>query len=97
MTPAAAATAVKYHVDPAGEDIHLRFFDNCPRYQRRVESNHTYLHAQQARFEASSHAAAILAQVKQALGLSPLEDSLSWKDLLAIYDACTYVGHLYFV
>ncbi|KDO34621.1 hypothetical protein SPRG_00684 [Saprolegnia parasitica CBS 223.65] len=83
------ATSVTYVVKPAGEDVELRFFDNCPRYLRDVRNNKTAMTIETKRFEASARAKALVDELHRALQLPPTAQ-LSFSELKTIYDACSY-------
>ncbi|OQR90174.1 multiple inositol polyphosphate phosphatase [Achlya hypogyna] len=80
---------VEYIVKPAGEDIDLRFFDNCPKYTSEVRGNKAHLTVETKKFESSTRGSALLADIRAALNL-PAAASLSFGDLKTIYDSCSY-------
>ncbi|RHY60930.1 hypothetical protein DYB34_004787 [Aphanomyces astaci] len=69
------------------DDHELRFFDNCPAYDRHVERNQSATEQYDA-FAASDSVLAALRHFQTAFNLP----SLTLKDLSAVYDACAYVA-----
>ncbi|RHY75087.1 hypothetical protein DYB38_000332 [Aphanomyces astaci] len=78
---------IHYEVAAKGDDYELRFFDNCPAYDRHVERNQSATEQYDA-FAASDSVLAALRHFQTAFNLP----SLTLKDLSAVYDACAYVA-----
>jgi hypothetical protein len=69
------------------QDTLLRFFDQCPRYQREVKTNASAL-TEAAIFKNSSLMLQEVAGMKHLIGLADKDVTLSAADLSAIYTAC---------
>ncbi|KAI9895603.1 hypothetical protein PsorP6_019309 [Peronosclerospora sorghi] len=71
-------------------DLLLRFFDQCPRYQREVKTNAT-AQKESHTFEQSSYMTTSAQRLKQALGLTNERLLLSSTDVRSAQSACAYV------
>ncbi|OQS04531.1 ankyrin 2,3/unc44 [Thraustotheca clavata] len=80
---------VEYLVKKAGQDIDLRFFDNCPTYASKVDKNNTALTVETKKFEESKRGYDIVTQVHKALNL-PTSANLTFAQVKSMYDACAY-------
>ncbi|KAF4035886.1 Histidine phosphatase superfamily (branch 2) [Phytophthora infestans] len=85
---------VEYIVYPKDEDLLLRFFDQCARYQRDVKKNQT---AQQQlhEYQNSNDMTKIALWLKHSLGLKREGIEFSPKDLMAVQSACAFDIALY--
>ncbi|KAH9116293.1 hypothetical protein AeMF1_009718 [Aphanomyces euteiches] len=79
---------VAYKSLPEGQDIPLRFFANCPKYLAWVR-NSPNATIETNKLEASPRAATMVKQIREALHLPALA-ALSWKDLKAAYNICSF-------
>ncbi|KAL3674765.1 hypothetical protein V7S43_000695 [Phytophthora oleae] len=85
---------VEYIEYPKNKDILLRFFDQCPRYQREVKRNQT-AQAQLYQFQNSSAMTKVAQWLKQSLGLHEENIQFSAKDLMTVQSACAFDIALY--
>ncbi|ETV80263.1 hypothetical protein, variant [Aphanomyces astaci] len=80
---------ISYKCQPQGQDISLRFFDNCPKYKAWVRYS-TNMTIQTKAFEETSRALAMVAQLRDAGLHLPPSASFQWSQLMAVYDACAF-------
>ncbi|KAG1711484.1 hypothetical protein DVH05_008736 [Phytophthora capsici] len=85
---------VEYIEYPKDKDVLLRFFDQCPRYQREVKRNQT-AQVQLRQFQNCSTMTKVARWLKQSLGLKEESINFSAKDLMTVQSACAFDIALY--
>lgn len=76
---------MRVHVDAVGTDHELRFFDNCPAYDRAIDRNASAT-AHHAAYRAGAQMRRNLRAFRRLAG----DDSLEQKDLEAAYAGCAF-------
>ncbi|DBA05001.1 TPA: hypothetical protein N0F65_007003 [Lagenidium giganteum] len=79
---------VHYETDPIGQDHELRFFDNCPAFDVRIENNKSAT-VEHARYRTSAQMQRSLERFRAYVG-GPRKHELDQRDLEAAYAGCAF-------